>query len=117
MLSSGSKDKMKEIKQNIKKVFAVCESEAEFSLYIKNFFFYEIIQAGKTTIKAFQETAPTRVMDYFNTEERILVNLNPYLLIFMTKIYIKYCGDIVLERTSFIPNLFNIHLGMAIYFQ
>lgn len=56
-------------------------------------------------------------MDYFNTEEHILIHLNPYLLKFMSKIYFKYLGDVVLERTSFIPNLFNIHLGMALYFQ
>ena len=63
-----------------------------------------------------QEVAPTKTVDYFNTEERALVYLNPYLLKFMTSLFLKETS-ILLSHPLYLPNLFNIHLSMAIYLQ
>jgi hypothetical protein len=116
MLTSGSKDKLKSLKKILDKVFEVCGSKEEYKTFVKNFFYFDIIDSGIKTIKQFLESAPSKVLDYFNTEEKILNYLNPYLLIFSTKTYLKHLSKLVLEKQQFIPNLFNLHLSMALFF-
>lgn len=62
-----------------------------------------------------QELSPKSVLEYFNTEERILVNLNPYLLKFMSSIYSAFGKQYLFEKSNYLPNLFTAHLGMAIF--
>lgn len=57
------------------------------------------------------------MLEYFNTEERTLVLLNPYILKFMTSIYITHFPKLLLENSVNLANLFNLHLGMILYFQ
>ncbi len=73
MLSSGSKDKLKAFQTMLRKLLVECAAhESDYGDFLKNFFYYDIIESGINTIKEFQETAPGKVLDYFNTEEKIL---------------------------------------------
>lgn len=117
MLTSGSKDKLKSLKVILEKVFKECGENPIYAGFIEDFFQFDIIEAGVKTVQAFLEKAPGKVLDYFNTEDKILKHLNPYLMIFSTKTFLKHLSSKVLENPKYIPNIFNLHLSMALFFQ
>jgi len=60
---------------------------------------------------------PKNVSTFFNSEERVLVCLNPYMLKFFVSIYTKHGAAILKEKTTHIPNLFNIALYLNLFLQ
>lgn len=64
-----------------------------------------------------QTKNPLNVSAFFNSEERILVCLNPYMLKFFVSIYMKHGAAILKEKVTHIPNLFNIALYMNLFLQ
>lgn len=57
-LSSGNNESVKSLKTIIDKIFDVCAQKEEFTSFVREFFYLEIIESGKKTIQGFQETAP-----------------------------------------------------------
>lgn len=115
-LSSGSDDKLKAIELIINDVFEVCKKSEMLKSYMEQFFYLEILESAKKTVRLMEEQAPTKILEYFNTEEKMLIYLNPFLLHSMTSVYLKHGTDILLKSSSIIPILVNLHLAYAIYF-
>ena len=78
---------------------------------------YDIIEAGAKTVRFMQQTTVKSVMSFFNTEENVLLYLNPYLLKFVMTLYMKHASDQLLSQVNNLPNLFNIKLAFALYLQ
>ena len=56
----------------------------------------------------FQE--PKTIKEYFKSEEVVIGELNPYLMVFITSIYMKFGGDYLLEKVKYLPALFEMHM-------
>ena len=76
-----------------------------------------MLEGGINTFKEFKKEKPGKVVQYFQSEDRAVNQLNPYLLSFFISYLLKKDEQVLLSISNCIPNLINIHLAMIIYFQ
>ena len=67
----------------MKKIFEFCFAEPEYSIFLKEFLRFDIMECGLKTITNMFLDAKT-VKDYFRSEETVIKELNPYLMTFVT---------------------------------
>ena len=110
---------MKQFKQLIGKVVQECEKgQGEgYERFLRDLLRWDVIESGLVTVKNMWEKGARLVKDYFNTEEKTIQELNPYLLTFLLKQYQRHCPARLLSRSSYLPALFNLHLHMALLLQ
>lgn len=96
-LTSGVKEQQKTLNEIIQKVFEICTKDAQYDQFLKNFLLNDILDSSIKTVKAILENAPKTVLDYFSTEEKTLLQMNPYLFNFLIKMYFTYGEDYILE--------------------
>lgn len=81
------KESLKTLNTILKKVFEICSKDAQYDQFLKNFLVNEVIDSSIKTVKLMVKEAPKSVLDYFNTEEKTLVYMNPFLFNFLIKTY------------------------------
>ena len=80
-------------------------------------FLHKLLEEGIENIKSFKGNAPKKFVEYFESQERALKGVNPYLLRFVTSYFIKNVDTQLLEIKNCVPNLFNLHYCMIVYFH
>lgn len=95
--STGQKAILKELKNHLRKLFKFCASNATYSSFLQEFINEHVIRSGISTIEQLAKEKSRDVKTHFDTEEKNLVDLNPYLLKFMTTLLIEIKPKFLLE--------------------
>lgn len=95
--STGQKGILKDLKNHLRRLFKFCASSPDYASFMIQFIADDIIRSGISTIEKIAKEKATDVKKYFDTEEKNLVDLNPYLLKFMTTILIEMKPKFLLE--------------------
>jgi hypothetical protein len=100
----------------MKQVFDFCSKSAKLKSYVKKFLI-QVLEGGIRLFKEFKNEKPKKFVQHFQSEERAVDGLNPFLLSFFTSYLVKTDSQELLNISYCIPNLLNLHFGMIIYFQ
>ena len=59
---------------------------------------FDIIEAGVNTVKNMFEVNPKSVKDYFKNEEKVITEINPFMLTFIVPLYIELAPSYLLGK-------------------
>lgn len=114
MIQIGQKNQYQQVKQKMRDIFEFCSKSDNG--FIKEFL-HKLLKEGIQNIKDFKGNPPRNFTEYYESQERALKGVNPYLFRFVTSYFIKNGEAELLEIKNCVPNLFNLHYCMIVYFQ
>ncbi len=114
--STGQKTEVRSLKEMLRRLFKFCIADPTYTKFIHKFVFEDIIQAGKLTLDALKSEKPKAVSAHFATEDIAIVQLNPYLLKFVSNILMENSPDWLLGSKTYLPCLFSLCFSFLVKF-